>query len=267
MDLTHRFSIPVSVEQAWRALNHLELIDQCFPGLTIDQVAGDEFTGSIKVKLGPIGLVYDGIGPIRRARLRRATAGARGPRGGPPRATAPPTPAWSPPPHRQRRGHRRRPEHRSDRHRQAGPVRRRGDRRRQRQADGPVRELRGRPPRRGVRRSPVAARGRRLRRAAEPAKRSRSRRGRRAEEARAEGPRRRGAGGHREARGDRGDRRAGRGRRRRSTVRSRPTVTESRGRTGRRAARTAGSPARSLPLHPAQRSLRTPTLGRSARPW
>ncbi len=62
MDLTHRFSIPVSVEQAWRALNHLELIDQCFPGLTIDQVAGDAFTGSIKVKVGPIGLVYAGSG-------------------------------------------------------------------------------------------------------------------------------------------------------------------------------------------------------------
>jgi carbon monoxide dehydrogenase subunit G len=62
MDLTHRFSVPVSVEQAWRALNDLELLDQCFPGLTIDGVAGDAFTGSIKVKLGPIGLVYAGSG-------------------------------------------------------------------------------------------------------------------------------------------------------------------------------------------------------------
>ena len=62
MDLTHRFSVPVSVEQAWRALNHLELLDQCFPGLTIDNVAGDAFTGSIKVKIGPIGLVYAGSG-------------------------------------------------------------------------------------------------------------------------------------------------------------------------------------------------------------
>lgn len=62
MDLTHRFSVPVSVDQAWRAFNHLELLDQCFPGLTIDAVAGDAFTGSIKVKLGPIGLVYAGSG-------------------------------------------------------------------------------------------------------------------------------------------------------------------------------------------------------------
>jgi carbon monoxide dehydrogenase subunit G len=62
MDLTHRFSVPVSVEKAWRALNHLELLDQCFPGLTIDQIAGDAFTGSIKVKLGPLGLMYAGSG-------------------------------------------------------------------------------------------------------------------------------------------------------------------------------------------------------------
>ena len=62
MDLTHRFTVPVSVDQAWRALNHLELLDQCFPGLTIDEVAGDAFTGSIKVKMGPIGLVYAGSG-------------------------------------------------------------------------------------------------------------------------------------------------------------------------------------------------------------
>ena len=46
-----------------------------------------------------------------------------------------------------------------------------------------------------------------------------------------------------------------------------PVETRDMGHTGRRAVRTAGSPARSLPLHTRPAISPNPTLGRSAPPW
>jgi uncharacterized protein len=62
MDLSHRFRVPASVEEAWTAFNHLDRIAPCFPGATITAVSGNDFEGSIKVKLGPVALVYNGSG-------------------------------------------------------------------------------------------------------------------------------------------------------------------------------------------------------------
>ena len=62
MDLTHRFSVPAGVAEAWDAFNDLEGLAPCFPGATITSVDGDEFSGSVKIKLGPISLMYNGSG-------------------------------------------------------------------------------------------------------------------------------------------------------------------------------------------------------------
>jgi carbon monoxide dehydrogenase subunit G len=62
MDLSHRFRVPASVEEAWTAFNHLDRIAPCFPGATITTVSGNDFEGSIKVKLGPVALFYNGSG-------------------------------------------------------------------------------------------------------------------------------------------------------------------------------------------------------------
>ena len=62
MDLRHTFTVPVSVEETWEALNDIESVAGCFPGATVSSVEGDTFTGSCKVKLGPIALVYNGTG-------------------------------------------------------------------------------------------------------------------------------------------------------------------------------------------------------------
>ncbi len=62
MDLTHRFSVPAPVEEAWRAFNNLQALEPCFPGATITSVDGNDFTGSVKIKVGPIALVYNGSG-------------------------------------------------------------------------------------------------------------------------------------------------------------------------------------------------------------
>ncbi len=62
MDLSHRFVVPASVETTWAAFNDLESIAPCFPGATITSVEGDDFSGSVKVKLGPIAMLYNGSG-------------------------------------------------------------------------------------------------------------------------------------------------------------------------------------------------------------
>lgn len=62
MELTHTFDVPASVEKTWSTFMDLERVGGCFPGATVDSVTDDAFTGSVKVKLGPIALVYAGSG-------------------------------------------------------------------------------------------------------------------------------------------------------------------------------------------------------------
>ena len=62
MKLEHTFVVPAPVEQTWAAFNDLERVVPCFPGATLTTYEGDEFTGSCKVKLGPVSLQYSGNG-------------------------------------------------------------------------------------------------------------------------------------------------------------------------------------------------------------
>jgi len=60
VQLEHTFTVPAGVEQAWQVLLDIERIAPCLPGAAIDSVDGDDFTGTVKVRLGPIGLTYKG---------------------------------------------------------------------------------------------------------------------------------------------------------------------------------------------------------------
>jgi carbon monoxide dehydrogenase subunit G len=60
MQLEHSFTVPVGADAAWKVLLDIERIAPCMPGAAIDTVDGDDFTGTVKVKLGPIGLTYKG---------------------------------------------------------------------------------------------------------------------------------------------------------------------------------------------------------------
>ena len=62
MELTHRFTVPVPIDDAWEHFNDIASVAECFPGATVTSVEGDTFHGSVKVKLGPIALVYNGTG-------------------------------------------------------------------------------------------------------------------------------------------------------------------------------------------------------------
>jgi carbon monoxide dehydrogenase subunit G len=60
MQLQHSFTVPVGVEDAWKVLLDVETIAPCMPGATLGEVDGDDFTGTVKVRLGPISLTYKG---------------------------------------------------------------------------------------------------------------------------------------------------------------------------------------------------------------
>jgi carbon monoxide dehydrogenase subunit G len=60
--LEHKFVVPASVDDTWAAFNDLERVVPCFPGATLASYEGDDFTGSCKVKLGPVSLQYTGTG-------------------------------------------------------------------------------------------------------------------------------------------------------------------------------------------------------------
>jgi uncharacterized protein len=62
MELTHRFTVPAPIEDAWAAFADLEMVAGCFPGAALTSVEGDEFKGTVKVKLGPVALQYAGAG-------------------------------------------------------------------------------------------------------------------------------------------------------------------------------------------------------------
>ena len=62
MQLTHRFTVPVPIDEAWAHFNDIGSVAECFPGASVTSAEGDSFAGSVKVKLGPIALVYNGTG-------------------------------------------------------------------------------------------------------------------------------------------------------------------------------------------------------------
>lgn len=62
MQLENKFTIAAPIEDAWAAMNNPETVAPCFPGATLTEYTGDSFTGTVKVKLGPISLTYKGKG-------------------------------------------------------------------------------------------------------------------------------------------------------------------------------------------------------------
>jgi uncharacterized protein len=62
MELSHQFTVPVPVEEAWDHFQDIASVAECFPGAQVTSVEDSTFQGSVKVKLGPIALVYNGSG-------------------------------------------------------------------------------------------------------------------------------------------------------------------------------------------------------------
>jgi carbon monoxide dehydrogenase subunit G len=80
VQLENSFTVPVPIDEAWRVLLDIERIAPCMPGAALDTVAGDDFTGRVKVKLGPINLTYQGKASFieKDEAIHRAVIDARG---------------------------------------------------------------------------------------------------------------------------------------------------------------------------------------------
>ncbi|HEY0645056.1 MAG TPA: SRPBCC domain-containing protein, partial [Nocardioides sp.] len=57
MELTHRFTVPTGVEETWAHFNDIASVAECFPGAQVTEADHESFSGSVKVKLGPIALL------------------------------------------------------------------------------------------------------------------------------------------------------------------------------------------------------------------
>ncbi|WP_410671008.1 SRPBCC domain-containing protein [Amycolatopsis sp. cmx-4-68] len=62
MRLDHEFTVPAPIGEVWQAIVDPERVAPCMPGATLTKVEGDKFSGTVKVKLGPISLLYKGNG-------------------------------------------------------------------------------------------------------------------------------------------------------------------------------------------------------------
>jgi carbon monoxide dehydrogenase subunit G len=85
MQLEHRLSVPAPIDVVWPALLDPERVAPCVPGATLTGVDGETFTGTVKVKVGPITLLYKGTGTFtetdeqgRRAVLKADAKDTRG---------------------------------------------------------------------------------------------------------------------------------------------------------------------------------------------
>ena len=80
MQLDHEFTVPVPAAQAWSVLLDIDRIAPCMPGATVTKVDGDDFEGTVKVKVGPITVTYGGTASFleKDESDRRAVIEARG---------------------------------------------------------------------------------------------------------------------------------------------------------------------------------------------
>jgi len=83
--LENNFEVPVPVERAWEVMLDIERVAPCMPGATLTSHEGDDFTGTVKVKLGPVSLTYKGKGRFvekdeaaHRVKLNASGADSRG---------------------------------------------------------------------------------------------------------------------------------------------------------------------------------------------
>jgi carbon monoxide dehydrogenase subunit G len=60
MELNNEFRVAVPAAKTWQVLTDVERVAPCIPGAQLLSVDGDDFTGVVKVKVGPITVSYKG---------------------------------------------------------------------------------------------------------------------------------------------------------------------------------------------------------------
>ncbi len=80
MRLHHEFPLPIPPEQAWDTLLDVSRVARCMPGAILDRADGDEFSGRVVVKVGPLRMAYRAISGFPRCPRRTQSAAAARPR-------------------------------------------------------------------------------------------------------------------------------------------------------------------------------------------
>ena len=60
MELNNQFTVDRPIEETWALLTDVERIAPCMPGAQLEEVEGEEYRGTVKVKVGPITAQYKG---------------------------------------------------------------------------------------------------------------------------------------------------------------------------------------------------------------
>ena len=58
--LLNEFTVVRPIEETWKVLTDIERIAPCMPGATLEEIAGDVYRGTVKVKLGAIATAFKG---------------------------------------------------------------------------------------------------------------------------------------------------------------------------------------------------------------
>ncbi len=67
MKLENEFTVPAPIDRAWAVLLDLDRVAPCLPGAAMEGSDGDEHTGTMTVKIGPITARYKGTVKIEEA--------------------------------------------------------------------------------------------------------------------------------------------------------------------------------------------------------
>ncbi|MEA2367076.1 MAG: uncharacterized protein QOE69_823 [Thermoleophilaceae bacterium] len=58
MEITNEFTVQAPVAQAWAILTDVERIAPCIPGFQLEEIEGDEYRGTMKLKIGAVVMSY-----------------------------------------------------------------------------------------------------------------------------------------------------------------------------------------------------------------
>jgi carbon monoxide dehydrogenase subunit G len=80
MELSNEFTVSASIDEAFAVLTDIEKIAPCLPGAQLTEVEGDEYRGTVKVKVGPITASFKGTASLteRDETAHRAVLKAQG---------------------------------------------------------------------------------------------------------------------------------------------------------------------------------------------
>ncbi|MGH3089846.1 MAG: SRPBCC family protein, partial [Rubrobacteraceae bacterium] len=60
MKLQNEFTVSSPVDEVWKTMLDLEQVTPCLPGAQLTEQVGDEYKGTMSVKLGPVNQKYNG---------------------------------------------------------------------------------------------------------------------------------------------------------------------------------------------------------------